>query len=161
MRRFTLVLAAACAAALAGTAPAQASTETLKRPSALSAAEREAVHDAGAAGVRFAAERLNTDCPGVATKGVSASGCIVDPAGCTANFIFTDGTYKYVGTARHCVDSVGQPQTMAFVLRKSSPWKAQLDQFLDGFTHSSEYFQLIRRYFGQDAEQMVRLSRGG
>ena len=59
------------------------------------------------------------------------------------------------------VDSVGQPQTMAFVLRKGSPWKAQLDQFLDGFTHSSEYFQLIRRYFGQDAEQMVRLSRGG
>ncbi len=58
------------------------------------------------------------------------------------------------------VDSVGQPQTMAFVLRKGSPWKAQLDQFLDGFTHSSEYFQLIRRYFGQDAEQMVRLSRG-
>jgi ABC-type amino acid transport substrate-binding protein len=59
------------------------------------------------------------------------------------------------------VDSVGDPQNMAFVLAKGSPLKAQLDQFLDGFTHSSEYFQLVRRYFGQDAEKMVRLARGG
>ena len=58
------------------------------------------------------------------------------------------------------VDNVGQPQTMAFVLRKGSPLAAELNQFLDSFTHSSDYFQLIRRYFGQDAEQMVRLSRG-
>jgi len=59
------------------------------------------------------------------------------------------------------VDSVGQPQSMAIVLRKGSPLKAEVDQFLEGFTHSSDYFQLIRRYFGGDAEQMVRLSRGG
>ncbi|HEV8631443.1 MAG TPA: transporter substrate-binding domain-containing protein [Thermoanaerobaculia bacterium] len=59
------------------------------------------------------------------------------------------------------VDSVGEPQGLAFVLRKGSPLKAPLDQFLDTFTHSSDYFQLIRRYFGQDAEQMVRMSRGG
>jgi ABC-type amino acid transport substrate-binding protein len=59
------------------------------------------------------------------------------------------------------VDNLGQPQSMAFVLRKGSPLKAEVDQFLEQFTHSSEYFQLIRRYFGQDAEQMVRLSRGG
>ena len=58
------------------------------------------------------------------------------------------------------VDSVGQPQSMAIVLRKGSPHKAEVDQFLESFTHSSDYFQLIRRYFGQDAEQMVRLSRG-
>jgi ABC-type amino acid transport substrate-binding protein len=58
------------------------------------------------------------------------------------------------------VDSVGQPQNMAIVLRKGSPHKAQVDQFLESFTHSNDYFQLIRRYFGQDAEQMVRLSRG-
>ena len=42
----------------------------------------------------------------------------------------------------------------------SAPPKAQLDEFLEAFTHSSEYFQLVRRYFGQDAEKMVRLSRG-
>jgi len=58
------------------------------------------------------------------------------------------------------VDSVGQPQSMAIVLRKGSPLKAEVDQFLESFTHSSDYFQLIRRYFGGDAEQMVRLSRG-
>lgn len=58
------------------------------------------------------------------------------------------------------VDSVGQPQSMAFAVRKGSPVKAPLDQFLDAFTHSSDYFQLIRKYFGQDAEKMVRLSRG-
>ncbi|HEV8240817.1 MAG TPA: transporter substrate-binding domain-containing protein [Thermoanaerobaculia bacterium] len=58
------------------------------------------------------------------------------------------------------VDSVGQPQTMAIVLRKGSPLRTEVDQFLEGFTHSTDYFQLIRRYFGGDAEQMVRLSRG-
>ena len=59
------------------------------------------------------------------------------------------------------IDNIGQPQTMAFVLKKGSALKPQLDQFLESFTHSSDYFLLIRRYFGQDAEQMVRLSRGG
>jgi polar amino acid transport system substrate-binding protein len=59
------------------------------------------------------------------------------------------------------VDNVGQPQNMAFVVRKGSPLRAQIDPFLDAFTHSNDYFQLIRRYFGQDAEEMVRLSRGG
>jgi hypothetical protein len=48
----------------------------------------------------------------VASPGVSAAGCIVAPYGCTANFIFTDGAAKYVGTARHCVDRKGQPVTM-------------------------------------------------
>ena len=59
------------------------------------------------------------------------------------------------------VDSIGDPQDMAFVLPKGSPLKPLLDQFLDTFTHSSDYFVLVRRYFGQDAEKMVRLSRGG
>ena len=34
------------------------------------------------------------------------------PYGCTANFIFTDGSSQYVGTARHCTDRVGQEVTM-------------------------------------------------
>jgi ABC-type amino acid transport substrate-binding protein len=58
------------------------------------------------------------------------------------------------------IDSVGQPHNLAFALRKGSPLKGQLDEFLGGFTHSSDYYLLIRRYFGQDAEQMVRMSRG-
>jgi len=110
--RIPVVLAVACAAALAGASPAPASTDTLERPSALSQAERQRVLDAGAEGVQFGAERLNTDCPGVATRGVSAGACIVDPAGCTANFIFTDGSSKYIGTARHCVDRTGQSVVM-------------------------------------------------
>jgi hypothetical protein len=48
----------------------------------------------------------------VQSSGVSAAGCIVAPYGCTANFIFTDGTSKYVGTARHCTDSIGQEVAM-------------------------------------------------
>jgi len=72
----------------------------------------EQVVAAGAQGVNVGDERLNTDCPGVAPTGVSAAGCIVAPYGCTANFIFTDGASKYVGTARHCVDSVGQEVVM-------------------------------------------------
>jgi ABC-type amino acid transport substrate-binding protein len=58
------------------------------------------------------------------------------------------------------VDSVGPPQSMGFVLRKGSPLKASVDQFLGAFTRSSEYFQLIRTYFGHDAEKMVRMARG-
>jgi hypothetical protein len=70
------------------------------------------VHDAGAGGVQVAEEALNTECPGVQSPGVSAAGCIVAPAGCTANFIFASGSTRYVGTARHCVDRIGQEVTM-------------------------------------------------
>ena len=58
--------------------------------------------------VSVPAEALNTECPGVQSPGVSAGGCIVAPYGCTANFIFTDGSSQYVGTARHCTDRVGR-----------------------------------------------------
>lgn len=62
-------------------------------------------------GIRVSNERLNTACPGVQTgRGVQANGCIV--TGCTANFVFTDGTRKYIGTARHCVDNVGSRVAM-------------------------------------------------
>ena len=39
---------------------------------------------------------------GVSTTAVSAGTCMVSPAGCTMNFIFTDGTSYYIGTAGHC-----------------------------------------------------------
>ncbi len=68
-------------------------------------------------------------------------------------------TGKQIGLV--LVDSLGEPQNMAFVVAKGSSLKGRIDPFLDGYTHSNEYFQLIRRYFGQDAEEMVRLSRGG
>jgi hypothetical protein len=40
---------------------------------------------------------------GVSPAAVSAGTCMVAPNGCTMNFIFTDGTSKYIGTAGHCV----------------------------------------------------------
>lgn len=40
---------------------------------------------------------------GVSQNAVSAGGCMVSPHGCSMNFIFTDGTSKYIGTAGHCV----------------------------------------------------------
>jgi hypothetical protein len=39
---------------------------------------------------------------GVSTTAVSAGTCMVSPSGCTMNFIFTDGTSSYIGTAGHC-----------------------------------------------------------
>jgi hypothetical protein len=58
---------------------------------------------------------LNPDCLGTAppyagTSGVSASAvaagaCMVSPNGCTMNFVFTDGTSNYIGTAGHCAGS--------------------------------------------------------
>src|SRR3954453_23198533 len=54
-------------------------------------------------------------CPGIdpnsptpATSVVSAGTCEVYPYGCTANFIYSSGSQKYIGTAGHCVDKVGQ-----------------------------------------------------
>jgi hypothetical protein len=98
----------ACLVALlsAGTASAR------DRPSWYTSALHEQVMHAGATGVQVGEEALNTECPGYQSPGVSAAGCIVAPAGCTANFIFTDGSSRYIGTARHCVDRVGQEVTM-------------------------------------------------
>src|ERR687888_561600 len=55
---------------------------------------------------------VNPDClgtapPFVGTSGlsitaVSAGTCMVSPSGCTMNFVFSDGTSYYIGTAGHC-----------------------------------------------------------
>jgi hypothetical protein len=102
------VLALLCAPA------ASASFQTLDRPSPewYTPALHAQVLAAGPAGVHVPAESLNLDCPGAQTSGVQAGGCIVSPAGCTANFVFTDGSSKYIGTASHCTDSVGQEVVM-------------------------------------------------
>src|SRR5919197_5298635 len=39
---------------------------------------------------------------GVSITAVSAATCMVSPFGCTTNFIFSDGTSYYIGTAGHC-----------------------------------------------------------
>jgi hypothetical protein len=112
-RQLTLLtLVIACTAVLA--APASASTQTLRAPSPswLTSSLKQDLRDAGAAGVQVAEEELNTACPGYQSPGVAAAGCIVAPYGCTANFIFTDGTSQYIGTAGHCSNSVGETVTM-------------------------------------------------
>ena len=63
-------------------------------------------------GVAVGEERLNIECPGVQTRGVSAAGCIVAPAGCTANFIFGGPGNWHIGTAAHCVDGIGDELVM-------------------------------------------------
>jgi hypothetical protein len=111
--RALAALAAVLALSLTATATAAAgSTSTLDRPapSWFTKDFQQRVHDAGAGGVRLSNEQINDACPGFQTSGVQANGCIV--SGCTANFVFTDGTSKFIGTARHCVDAVGQRITM-------------------------------------------------
>src|SRR4051794_23230277 len=113
--RLALVLACACALILSITGVAAAADATgpvRDAPSWLTSKLERKLDKREAKGVRVGAEALNTECPGVQGPGVSAGGCIVAPYGCTANFIFTDGTSQYVGTARHCTDAVGQEVTM-------------------------------------------------
>jgi hypothetical protein len=97
-----LVLAFTGSASAADRGPAKFMTPTVKAK----------LKANGAEGVRIAAEALNTECPGYQSPGVAAAGCIVAPAGCTANFVFSGSGNQYIGTARHCVDRIGQTVTM-------------------------------------------------
>lgn len=112
MRRLVLLIAAAFALAAAAPASAQYSTPDRPVPSWYTPELHQQVLNAGAAGVPVQEEYLNTECPGPQTAGVQAGACIVSPAGCTANFIFTDGASQYIGTAAHCTDRVGDPVVM-------------------------------------------------
>ena len=109
-RRWGAALVCACAMTLTGASTASA--DVRDRPAWLTDTLLERVSDAGSQGLTVGEERLNTECPGYQSPGVAAAGCIVAPAGCTANFVFTDGASRYIGTARHCVDSIGQEVTM-------------------------------------------------
>jgi hypothetical protein len=112
--RMSLCAVLVCAVGLALTGTASASVKAPVRPQAkfLTSTVKQKLQTSGAQGVKVGEEALNTECPGIQSPGVSAGGCIVAPYGCTANFIFTDGSSKYVGTARHCADNVGQEVTM-------------------------------------------------
>ena len=122
--RLRLVFAGVVAVVLSGALATSAFAVTIKElkrpsPSWYTPALHQRVLAAGAKGLAIPQESLNVACPGYAAKGVNAGGCIVFPFGCTANFVFTDGTSKYIGTARHCVDvgakggnDVGTPLVM-------------------------------------------------
>jgi hypothetical protein len=110
--------------AVGGIAPATAAegtasaTRTLNpaRPSWYTAELEERVLAAGRKGVEVELSRqqtielncLRTSRPtasvsSVSLAAVSAGGCMLGPNACTMNFIFTDGTSRYIGTAGHCV----------------------------------------------------------
>jgi hypothetical protein len=103
----------AAAAAESGTV----NTLDLARPAWLTDALEAQIVDAGPQGLEVAlgprpSATLQPDClgtappyagaDGVSVTAVSAGTCMVSPSGCTMNFIFTDGTSNYIGTAGHC-----------------------------------------------------------
>ena len=110
--RLCAALVCVLAVSLSGTASAASSAPVRPAAKFLTHGVRNKLEKRGAAGVKIRAAALSTECPGVQSPGVSAGGCIVAPYGCTANFIFTDGSSQYVGTARHCTDRIGQEVTM-------------------------------------------------
>ena len=115
MRLFVVAtVAAALFAGLFATSATAASytTPTAPKPSWYTSELHQRILNAGSQGVAVGEERLNIECPGVQTRGVSAAGCIVAPAGCTANFIFGGPGNYHVGTASHCVDGVGDELVM-------------------------------------------------
>ena len=112
--RVLAAFAAIVALSLAATSTAAAasfSTPDRSKPRWFTKSFKKKLKKRDERGIRLSNERMNTACPGIQTgPGVQANGCIV--TGCTANFIFTDGTSKYIGTARHCVNSVGSRVAM-------------------------------------------------
>jgi hypothetical protein len=108
MRKLLPALAAVVAFGWLAAPAAALDTRTLVAPEPdwLTDDLKTEIHAAGPKGKQVAEEFLNTSCPGVAFPGVSANGCIVSPAGCTANFVFTNGA-PHIGTAAHCTDKVG------------------------------------------------------
>src|SRR3954468_19640798 len=88
------------------------STLDLPSPSWLTPELKAQIVNAGPRGVDVPAATLQPNCigtsppyagtDGVSVNAVSAGTCMVSPGGCTMNFIFTDGTSNYIGTAGHC-----------------------------------------------------------
>jgi hypothetical protein len=110
-----LFLVGTGAAAGSSDADAQAiGTLDLPKPAWLTDELEAQIVAAGPKGVELARPdaTINPDClgtappyvgtDGVSTTAVSAGTCMVSPAGCTMNFVFTDGTSYYIGTAGHC-----------------------------------------------------------
>jgi hypothetical protein len=120
MRKLLLVAALAASALLLGGGAASAAdgqdvrTLDLPKPAWLTDDLEAQIVAAGSEGLAVpqAAATIEANCigtgpPYAGTDGasliaVSAGTCMVSPSGCTMNFIFTDGTSNYIGTAGHC-----------------------------------------------------------
>jgi hypothetical protein len=133
----TVAVAAIALASSAGAAradeaePTGAPTLAQPRPSWYTAELEARVLAAGPEGVEVRLspqQQLELNClgtsppsastAGVSVTAVSAGGCMVAPHGCTMNFVFTDGTSKYIGTAGHCVEG-GRTVVMQVATRVS------------------------------------------
>jgi len=131
----TVALLATVSAAIWGVAAAaaedQATTLAQPRPSWFTEELEAQVLAAGPQGVeielteqqQIEANCLGTSPPSASTSGVSisavsAGGCMISPHGCTMNFIFTNGTSKFIGTAGHCVQG-GRTVVMQVATRVS------------------------------------------
>lgn len=123
MRARTAVIGLASLLAMLAFAPVASADSAVKlrkpSPEWYTEALHERVLEAGPEGIRLYHEPIQLDCYGLAETGVSAGGCIIHPYGCTANFVFRDGSNNYIGTARHCVDEepfgksdIGAPMIM-------------------------------------------------
>jgi hypothetical protein len=121
MNRTAFAAGAAVLALLVGATSATAATSLrTAHPSWFTPEFKKQVNKSGKRGKR--APKTADDgpgatdiCPGIdpnsptpATTVVSAGTCEVYPYGCTANFVYTNGSSYYIGTAGHCVDKVGQ-----------------------------------------------------
>jgi hypothetical protein len=122
MRKLLTVVGVATALLLSGVVSASAEDGTLRtldlpRPAWLTDDLETQIVAAGPRGVEVPlgpkadatvqANCLGTAPPyagtaGVSAFAVSAGTCMVSPSGCTMNFVFTDGTSNYIGTAGHC-----------------------------------------------------------
>jgi hypothetical protein len=119
MRKLFLIAAIAVLVPAFGASTASAAAKTMQTavPAWFTPAFKAKVDRAGLRGVRKPAAQPGAldVCPGVqpdsptpATSVVSAGTCEVYPHGCTANFVYSNGTQKYIGTAGHCVNAVGE-----------------------------------------------------
>src|SRR3954453_2266765 len=118
MNRTFLAAGVAILALLLGAGSATAATTLRTSPPAwFTPVFKAQVDAAGTKGVAVptAGPSATDVCPGVdpnsptpATSVVSAGTCEVFPYGCTANFVYTNGSQFFIGTAGHCVDKVGQ-----------------------------------------------------
>jgi hypothetical protein len=112
---------------VSATTASAASTLRTSKPAWFTTTFKKQVNKAGSKGKakpRAAGPGTTDVCPGIdpnsptpATTVVSAGTCEVFPYGCTANFIYSNGSQYFIGTAGHCVDKVGQ----AIYMQVNSP----------------------------------------
>lgn len=78
--------------------------------------------------------------------------------------VVTDVTHYWVLSTKESLTLVApmsEEQGLGVVLPKDSPWKPKVDAFLAEFRSTPGYFQLVRRYFGKEASDMLMFSKQG